>query len=157
MTFSLIYNFALNLPLKCKFPTNTMEAANGIYYAACSLQMLLKQIIILYYHMPSLLSAGPSLCNAGSALPTSMLQRQHHPPIFPNMVCNLPTLVCRYLILYFQHPTTVKNHLHFHTFSSNFLHNPNKCLTFAAPEPPSLLTMLKSGVVLFLYHYEIIV
>ena len=34
----------------------------------------------------------------------------------PNMVCNLPTLVCRYLILYFQHPTTVKNHLHFHTF-----------------------------------------
>ena len=35
-------NFALNLPLKCKFPTNTMEAANGIYYAACSLQMLLK-------------------------------------------------------------------------------------------------------------------
>ena len=56
-----------------------------------------------------------------------------------------------------QHPTTVKNHLNFHTFSSNSLHNPNKCLTFAAPEPPSLLTMLKSGVVLFLYHYEIIV
>ena len=135
MTFSLIYNFALNLPLKCKFPTNTMKAANGIYYAACSLQMLLKQIIILYYHMPSLLSAGPSLCNAGSALPTSMLQRQHHPPTFPNMVCNLPTLVCRYLILYFQHPTTVKNHLHFHTFLPKALHNPNKCLTFAAPEP----------------------
>ena len=74
----------------------------------------------------------------------------------PNMVCNLPTLVCRYLILYFQHPTTVKNHLHFHTFLPKSLHNPNKCLTFAAPEPPSLLTMLKSGVVLFLYHYEII-
>ena len=75
----------------------------------------------------------------------------------PNMVCNLPTLVCRYLILYFQHPTTVKNHLHFHTFSSKSLHKPNKCLTFAVLEPPSLLTMLKSGVVLFLYHYEIIV
>ena len=75
----------------------------------------------------------------------------------PNMVCNLPTLVCRYLILYFQHPTTVKNHLQFRTFSAKSLHNPNKCLTFAAPEPPSLLTMLKSGVVLFLYHYEIIV
>ena len=58
------------------------------------------------------------------------------------MVCNLPTLVCRYLILYFQHPTTVKNRLHFHTFSAKSLHNPNKCLTFAAPEPPSLLTML---------------
>ena len=53
----------------------------------------------------------------------------------PNMVCNLPTLVCRYLILYFQHPTTVKNHLHFHTFSAKALHNPNKCFTFAAPEP----------------------
>ena len=42
-------------------------------------------------------------------------------------------------------------------FFSKSLHNPNKCLTFAALEPPSLLTMLKSGVVLFLYHYEIIV
>ena len=42
-------------------------------------------------------------------------------------------------------------------FSSKSLHNPNKCITFAALEPPSLLTMLKSGVVLFLYHYEIIV
>ena len=42
-------------------------------------------------------------------------------------------------------------------FSSKSLHNPNKCLIFAPPEPPSLLTMLKSGVVLFLYHYEIIV
>ena len=72
------------------------------------------------------------------------------------MVCNLHTLVCRYLILYFQHPTTVKNHLQFRTFLPKSLHNPNKCLTFAAPEPPSLLTMLKSGVVLFLYHYEII-
>ena len=35
-------------------------------------------------------------------------------------------------------------------FSSKSLHNPNKCLTFATLEPPSLLTMLKSGVVLFL-------
>ena len=68
-----------------------------------------------------------------------------------------PNMVCRYLILYFQHPTTVKNHLQFRTFLPKSLHNPNKCLTFAAPEPPSLLTMLKSGVVLFLYHYEIIV
>ena len=56
-----------------------------------------------------------------------------------------------------KHPTSVKNHLHFRTFIPKYLHNPNKCLTFAAPEPPSLLTMLKSGVVLFLYHYEIIV
>ena len=48
-----------------------------------------------------------------------------------------------------KHPTSVKNHLQFRTFSSKSLHNPNKCLTFAAPEPPSLLTMLKSGVVLF--------
>ena len=39
---------------------------------------------------------------------------------------------------------------------SKSLHNPNKCLTFAVLEPPSLLTMLKSGVVLFLYHYEIV-
>ena len=75
----------------------------------------------------------------------------------PNMVCRWPSLVCRYLILYFQHPTTVKNHLQFRTFLPKALHNPNKCLTFAALEPPSLLTMLKSGVVLFLYHYEIIV
>ena len=35
------------------------------------------------------------------------------------------------------------------TFLPKSLHNPNYCLTFAAPEPPSLLTMLKSGVVLF--------
>ena len=42
-------------------------------------------------------------------------------------------------------------------FFSKSLHNPNKCIIFAPPEPPSLLTMLKSGVVLFLYHYEIIV
>ena len=41
-------------------------------------------------------------------------------------------------------------------FSSKSLHNPNKCLIFAALEPPSLLTMLKSGVVLFLYHYELV-
>ena len=41
-------------------------------------------------------------------------------------------------------------------FFSKSLHNPNKCLTFAALEPPSLLTMLKSGVVLFLYHYELV-
>ena len=68
-----------------------------------------------------------------------------------------PNLFCSYRILYLQHPTTVKNHLHFHTFLPKSLHNPNKCLTFAAPEPPSLLTMLKSGVVLFLSHYEIIV
>ena len=46
-----------------------------------------------------------------------------------------PNMVCRYLILYFQHPTTVKNHLHFHTFLPKSLHNPNKCLTFATPEP----------------------
>ena len=56
-----------------------------------------------------------------------------------------------------KHPTTVKNHLQFRTFLPKALHNPNTCLTFAALEPPSLLTMLKSGVVLFLYHYEIIV
>ena len=48
-----------------------------------------------------------------------------------------------------KHPTSVKNHLQFRTFPPKPLHNPNKCLTFAAPEPPSLLTMLKSGVVLF--------
>ena len=42
-------------------------------------------------------------------------------------------------------------------FLPKLLHNSNKSRTFAPPEPPSLLTMLKSGVVLFLYHYEIIV
>ena len=41
-------------------------------------------------------------------------------------------------------------------FFSKSLHNPNYCLTFAPPEPPSLFTMLKSGVVLFLYHYELV-
>ena len=34
-----------------------------------------------------------------------------------------------------KHPTSVKNRLHFHTFLPKALHNPNKCLTFAAPEP----------------------
>ena len=34
-----------------------------------------------------------------------------------------------------KHQTSVKNHLHFRTFSSKSLHNPNNCLTFAAREP----------------------
>ena len=34
-----------------------------------------------------------------------------------------------------KHPTSVKNRLHFHTFLPKALHNPNKCFTFAAPEP----------------------
>ena len=34
-----------------------------------------------------------------------------------------------------KHPTSVKNHLHFRTFLPKSLHNPNKCLTFAAREP----------------------
>ncbi len=34
-----------------------------------------------------------------------------------------------------KHPTSVKKHLHFHTFLPKSLHNPNKCFTFAAPEP----------------------
>ena len=34
-----------------------------------------------------------------------------------------------------KHPTSVKNHLQFRTFSAKSLHNPNKCLTFAAREP----------------------
>ena len=34
-----------------------------------------------------------------------------------------------------KHPTSVKYHIHFHTFPSNPLHNPNKCLTFAPQEP----------------------
>lgn len=41
--------------------------------------------------------------------------------------------------------------------SANSCTSQNKSRTFVPPEPPSLLTMLKSGVVLFLYHYEIIV
>ena len=45
----------------------------------------------------------------------------------------------------------------FLNFPSKPLHKSNKCRTFATLEPPSLLTMLKSGVVLFLYHYEIII
>ena len=56
-----------------------------------------------------------------------------------------------------KHPTTVKNTRQILTFLPKLLHNSNKSRTFALPEPPSLLTMLKSGVVLFLYHYEIIV
>ena len=78
-----------------------------------------------------------------------------------------------------QHPTTVKNVRQIITFIPKLLHNSNTSRTFAAPEPPSLLTMLnrrqtesnvklvwtlprceggrallklKSGVVLFLYH-----
>ena len=92
--------------------------------------------------------------------------------------------VSLWLIFWNFYILSVKNHVHFHTFSSKSLHKPNKCLTFAVLEPPSLLTMLnrrqtesnvklvwtlprceggrallklKSGVVLFLYHYEIIV
>lgn len=57
----------------------------------------------------------------------------------------------------FQHPTTVKNTRQILTFLPKLLHNSNKSRTFVPPEPPSLLTMLKSGVVLFLYHNEIIV
>ena len=34
-----------------------------------------------------------------------------------------------------KHPTSVKKHLHFHTFLPKSLHNPNKCLIFA----PSVL------------------
>ena len=48
-----------------------------------------------------------------------------------------------------KHTTTVKNTRQIITFLPKLLHNPNKCLTFAVLEPPSLLTMLKSGVVLF--------
>ena len=35
-----------------------------------------------------------------------------------------------------KHPTSVKNHLHFLTFPSKPLHNPNNCLTFAATYLP---------------------
>ena len=56
-----------------------------------------------------------------------------------------------------QHTTTVKNTRQIITFLPKLLHNSNKSRTFATLEPPSLLTMLKSGVVLFLYHHEIIV
>ena len=34
-----------------------------------------------------------------------------------------------------KHPTSVKNNLHFRTFPAKSLHDPNKCLTFAAREP----------------------
>ena len=34
-----------------------------------------------------------------------------------------------------KHPTSVKNNLHFRSFLPKSLHNPNKCLTFAAREP----------------------
>ena len=34
-----------------------------------------------------------------------------------------------------KHPTYVKNHLQFRTFSTKSLHNPNKCLTFVVREP----------------------
>ena len=34
-----------------------------------------------------------------------------------------------------KHPTSVKHHLHFHIFIPKALHNPNKCLIFAAPDP----------------------
>ena len=34
-----------------------------------------------------------------------------------------------------KHPTSVKNHLQFRTFSTKSLHNPNKCLTFVVREP----------------------
>ena len=34
-----------------------------------------------------------------------------------------------------KHPTSVKNNLHFRTFLLKALRNPNKCFTFAAPEP----------------------
>ena len=38
-----------------------------------------------------------------------------------------------------KHPTTVNNHLHFHTFLPKSLHNPNKCFTFAATVPATPL------------------
>ena len=57
----------------------------------------------------------------------------------PNMVCRCPTLVCKCRILYLQHPTSVKNRLHFRTFLPKSLHNPNKCLTFAATVPATPL------------------
>ena len=109
------------------------------------------------------------------------------------MVCRWPTLVCRCRILYLQHPTSVKNNLHFHTFcikmaaarqkkqvnllfcthlahflhkngcgsaiktskfaffaltlhifSSNSLHNPNKCFTFAATVPATPLPWMRT-------------
>ena len=72
---------------------------------------------------------------SGPALPTSTLQNYIQSSKPPNMVCRCPTLVCRCRILYLQHPTSVKNRLHFRTFSAKALHNPNKCFTFAAPEP----------------------
>ena len=68
-------------------------------------------------------------------LPISTLQNYVQSSEPPNMVCRCPTLVCRCRILYLQHPTSVKNRLHFRTFSAKALHNPNKCFTFAAPEP----------------------
>ena len=43
-----------------------------------------------------------------------------------------------------QHPTSVKNRLHFHTFLPKSLHNPNKCLTFAATVPATPLPWMRT-------------
>ena len=43
-----------------------------------------------------------------------------------------------------QHPTSVKNRLHFHTFFPKSLHNPNKCLTFAATVPATPLPWMRT-------------
>ena len=60
------------------------------------------------------------------------------------LVCRCPTLVCKCRILYLPHPTSVKNRLHFHTFYSNSLHNPKKCLTFAATVPATPLPWMRT-------------
>ena len=43
-----------------------------------------------------------------------------------------------------QHPTSVKNRLHFHTFLPKSLHYPNKCLTFAATVPATPLPWMRT-------------
>ena len=43
-----------------------------------------------------------------------------------------------------KHPTSVKNNLHFRTFSSNSLHNPNKCFTFTATVPATPLPWMRT-------------
>ena len=71
----------------------------------------------------------------------------------PNIVCRCPTLVCRYLILYFQHPTTVENHPHFLTFSAKSLHNSNKSRTFASTELVCIPLELQASH-FFIINYE---
>ena len=84
---------------------------------------------------PSLYSTCDSL-----RLCRKLTQDQGKNPISQHLMSAFTKRCCKFALASWirgisKHPTSVKNNLHFRTFLPKSLHNPNKCLTFAAREP----------------------